>query len=277
LNFIVGSYRSKYQSNSSSPPPIRPNDYHQRHQTSSEYHQYNLNKSPLNFEIRGRISSPQSSSKSRSGLSDNEDHQMISSSLPKSINKTRKRSISYPISHQSSKEKKTNLFNSNHNRTNSNRSRLSSTSPVVSRMDRNRRKALKLLIVIILEFFICWTPLFIYHTIVTFDKKFHRSMPTNFVDLILLFSFASPLCNPFTYYFMSKRYRAVLYAYLPCCNSKNKENFNKQNNEARQVIKALRLHQQQNTLEYKKKINQQKFPSMNHIQYYSKSRSNTLE
>jgi hypothetical protein len=176
------------------------------------------------------------------------------SSLPKSVNQNRKRSISNPVSRQSSKENKRNCFNSNHYRTNSNRSHLSSSSHVVSRMDRNRRKALKLLIVIILEFFICWTPLFIYNTIGTFDKKFYRLMPTRFNDLILLFSFASPLCNPFTYYFMSKRYRAVLYAYLSCCYSKkNKEKFNKHNHEARQVVKALRLHQQQNTFEYKQK------------------------
>jgi len=137
-------------------------------------------------------------------------------------------------------------------------------------MDRHRRKALKLLIVIILEFFICWTPLFIFNTFGTFDKKFYRSMPTKFVDLILLFSFASALCNPLTYYFMSKRYRTVLYAYLLCCSSKkNKEKFNKKTQEAQQVIKALQLHQRQNSLEYKQKINQNK--------YYSKVRSNTLE
>jgi hypothetical protein len=136
---------------------------------------------------------------------------------------------------------------------------------------------LKLLIVIILEFFICWTPLFIYHTFGTFDKKFYRSIPHIFGDLILLFSFASPLCNPFTYYFMSKRYRAVLYAYLSSCSSKkNKEKFNR-NRDARQLVEALRLHQQQNTLEYKQKINQWKLSSPNHIQYYPRFRSNTLQ
>lgn len=102
------------------------------------------------------------------------------------------------------------------------------------RMDRNRRKALKILIVLIMEFFICWTPLFIYHTIGTFDKKFYRSMPNILLDLILLFSFASALCNPLTYYFMSKRYRSALYAYLRCCHKK----YDKQTyiNEKRQYL-----------------------------------------
>jgi hypothetical protein len=162
---------------------------------------------------------------------------------------------------------KQHLWKSNHSST----SRLSSSSQGgVYRVDRHRRKALKLLIVIILEFFICWTPLFIYHTFGTFNKKFYRSMPTIFVDLILLFSFASPLCNPLTYYFMSKRYRVVLYTYLLyCLPKKNKENFDKKTQEAQQFIKALHLHQQQNSLEYKQKLNQSK--------YYSKFRSNTLQ
>ncbi len=102
-------------------------------------------------------------------------------------------------------------------------------------------------------------------------------MPTIFIDLILLFSFASPLCNPLTYYFMSKRYRTVLYAYLSCCWKKNEEKFYKQNQDAKQIIKALRLHQQQNTLEYKQKILKPKSISPNHILYHPKFRSNTLE
>ena len=121
----------------------------------------------------------------------------------------------------------------------------------VYRVDRHRRKALKLLIVIIVEFFLCWTPLFIYHTLGTFNKKFYRSMPSILLDLILLFSFASPLCNPLTYYFMSKRYRSVLFAHFSCLNWKTK--LYRKNQEAMQVVKALRLHQEQNSLEYKPK------------------------
>ena len=77
---------------------------------------------------------------------------------------------------------------------------------------------------------------------------------------------------------MSKRYRTVLYAYLSCCYSKNNNGkFSKKNQKGKQVVKALRLHQQQNSLEYKQKINQEKLSSPNHIQYYSKIRSNTLQ
>ena len=79
------------------------------------------------------------------------------------------------------------------------------------RMDRQRRKALKLLIVLIVTFFICWIPLYTYQTIGTFDKGFYRLVPSLVLDIILLLSFISTLCNPITYYFMSERYRTWIY------------------------------------------------------------------
>ena len=108
-------------------------------------------------------------------------------------------------------------FDENSNSRASRPASCSSSSRSLTRMDRQRRKALKLLITLIVEFFVCWTPLFIYHTLGTFDKRFYRSMPKIYVDLILLFSFASASCNPLTYYFMSERYRTVLYANLSFC------------------------------------------------------------
>lgn len=84
----------------------------------------------------------------------------------------------------------------------------------ITRMDRHRRKALKLLIVLIAEFFICWTPLYLYHTIGIFHKSFYRSMPSVIFDVVLLFSFFSASCNPLTYYFMSERYRSALFDIL---------------------------------------------------------------
>lgn len=86
-----------------------------------------------------------------------------------------------------------------------------SDSTLLGRMDRHRRRALKLLILLIIEFFICWTPLYVYHTIGTFQKTFYRSMPSFLLNIILLLSFASAACNPITYYFMSRRYRKMLY------------------------------------------------------------------
>ena len=129
-----------------------------------------------------------------------------------------------------------------HSRQSRHRSHSSTLNPNVYRMDRHRHKALQLLIVFILEFFIYWTPLFPFHKLDTFNKNFYRHMLKILVDIVLLFSVASLLCDPFTYYFISKPYQTVVYATL----SGNDE-------EARQFIRASRLHQQQNSVEYQLK------------------------
>ncbi|CAF4758934.1 unnamed protein product [Rotaria sp. Silwood1] len=281
---LPNSYSGKAHSNASNSPTLHRNSYRQRQRMSLENHQYNSNEhqqkhDSSNFELLGRIPSQESSGKSKSGYSD--DDYQITSSWPKHVNHNQKNPLSNIFSRQTSKESKRSkyFYNSNHSCGGSYKSRCSSTSQGYDLIDRHRRKALKLLIVIIVEFFICWTPLFIYHTFGTFDKKFYRSMPSIFVDLILLFSFASLLCNPFTYYFMSKRYRMVLYAYLSCCCCcyKVKPKFSKKNQAARKMIQALHLHQQQNSLEYKQKINKYKLSQPNYIIYQTKFRSNTVQ
>lgn len=264
---------------------MRHNSFRMKYQPSLEYYQAHVSEQKVNYdsnklENTGRIPSQQSSGKSKSGVS--EDDFQLASSWPKNIAFKRTRHILNSYHSQMSKESKRSNHNytsyMNNNTNNSNRSRRLSPTQGAYHMDRHRRKALKLLIAIIIEFFICWTPLFIYHTFGTFDKKFYRSMPSIFVDLILLFSFASLLCNPFTYYFMSKRYRTVLYAYLSyCCCIKDKRKFHKKSADARQIVEALRLHQQQNTLEYKRKLNQIKSSTPDYMLYPEKLRSNTVQ
>ncbi len=55
---------------------------------------------------------------------------------------------------------------------------------------------------------------------------------------------------------MSKRYRSVLYAYLSCfsCNKNQRMFINQKNEQARHLIKALSLHQEQNSNEKKRKV-----------------------
>ncbi|CAF0909596.1 unnamed protein product [Rotaria sordida] len=181
-----------------------------------------------------------SSIKSRSGLSIDDDnnqkehHQSNNSITKQQLNQTY--TISHPINQVLSQNNNDNKIKKYFYHLNSRKTSITyscASSQGLCRTDRNRRKALKLLITLIMEFFICWTPLFIYHTIGTFNKNFYRTTPNIYVDLILLFSFASASCNPLTYYFMSKRYRSALYAYLRCCCSFNKHQqiFINQNNK----------------------------------------------
>ncbi len=196
----------------------------------------------LNFEKLGHQSSHHNSSQSRSGFSEEDQGKNLQLNIKQPFNRTR------AISHPTSSEK-TFIQRLSIRKTNSDNSY--SPSQGTSRIDRHRRKALKLLITLIVEFFVCWTPLFIYHTIGTFNKNFYRSTPNVYVNLILLFSFASASCNPLTYYFMSKRYRSVLYAYLPCCFfNKNQGIFiNQKNHPARHLIEEFHSHQQKNSMD----------------------------
>jgi len=193
----------KIRSVSSTPPLTKSNSPKQHNRSST-------------FDKLVQKSSQRSSTRSRSGHSDDLEQRQQSNTLIPRIN-----------------VKKTNSENS-----------CASSSQGLSRVDRQRRKALKLLITLIVEFFVCWTPLYIYHTIGTFDKQFYRRVPPIFVDLILLFSFASASCNPLTYYFMSQRYRSVLYAYLPCVLFDKNHRFC-QNRKERLRKTSMKINRQQ--------------------------------
>lgn len=243
----LDSYPSKTLSISSSPPVQRYSLSRNRQETLSEIHpgESTDEKSAhrISFENFRQISSEKLSSRSKSIFSG------LNSSLSTNVHSNRN------LSRKSSRLSR----------------KTSNRHPPLCRIDRHRRKALKLLIIIIVEFFLCWTPLFLYHTLGTFSKTFYRRTPSFLLDLILLFSFASALTNPLTYYFMSKRYRAVLFSYLTCFRSKRNAEKHRieKNHEAMQIVKALRLHQQQNSFEYKQKnpLNSQT----------NKTRSNTFQ
>jgi hypothetical protein len=245
--FLLDSNTSKTRSYSVSPGLISFNkcsQYRSRHSDSIDF----KTKISLSFEKFGLQSSRHSSSRSRSVFSE-EDH-----------GQNRIRAISHPNDSAKSFIQRLSIRKTN-------------SDVIISRMDRNRRKALQILITLIVEFFVCWTPLFIYHTIGTFNKNFYRSTPNVYVNLILLFSFASASCNPLTYYFMSKRYRSVLYAYLSCCFfNKNQEIFIYQkNHQARHLIEEFHPHQQKNSIDKSRK---ESIPINNH-EHRSRLKSET--
>ncbi|CAF2765135.1 unnamed protein product [Rotaria sp. Silwood2] len=263
MRSFKNSTHSKIRSNSSSPQLIPFTKRSKLKSINSDLIENKRRESSI-YEKFGQRLSFHSSTKSKSGLS--EDGQIQNPELDISITKqqyNRTYAISHPITQILSDD---NHFLNNYNnkrkkyfhRLNSQKTNTPcrcSPSQGLCRTDRNRRKALKLLITLIMEFFICWTPLFIYHTIGTFNKNFYRSTPNIFVDLILLFSFASASCNPLTYYFMSKRYRSALYAYLRCCSfNGNQQIFINHNNQQPHYInKPLRSNQKENSPELKHK------------------------
>ena len=91
----------------------------------------------------------------------------------------------------------------------------------------SRRRSVLMLFVVVLEFFVCWTPLYVVWTWNVFD---HYSAFENVsalgMNLIHLLAFVSSCCNPITYGFMSKKFRMsfkhILYKCCPCCASGQK-------------------------------------------------------
>lgn len=90
-----------------------------------------------------------------------------------------------------------------------------------SNPERNRAaklKVIRMLVVVCLEFFICWTPLYVVLTWKTFHVKslMNYFTPVKFT-FILVLSYVSTICNPITYCFMNQKFRQSFIMILGCC------------------------------------------------------------
>ncbi|XP_013418687.1 cholecystokinin receptor isoform X2 [Lingula anatina] len=84
-----------------------------------------------------------------------------------------------------------------------------------------KKRVIRMLFVIVLEFFICWTPLYALYTWVDFDKASARKHLTAVCwSLIQLLSYVSACCNPITYCFMNKKFRHSFLAAFRCIRPK---------------------------------------------------------
>ena len=77
---------------------------------------------------------------------------------------------------------------------------------------RTKRHVLKMLIVVVLEFFICWTPLYVVNTLSFFaPKALYEGLGYTGISLVQLLAQASCCCNPITYCFMSSSFRKAFF------------------------------------------------------------------
>ncbi|XP_023216813.1 gastrin/cholecystokinin type B receptor-like [Centruroides sculpturatus] len=84
-----------------------------------------------------------------------------------------------------------------------------------------KKRVVKMLFVVVVEFFICWTPLYIMHTWSLFDPKtVYSSIGFVGVSIIHLLSFCSCCCNPITYCFMHKKFRQGFLNAMRCTKRK---------------------------------------------------------
>ncbi|KAK2905261.1 hypothetical protein QQF64_033527 [Cirrhinus molitorella] len=81
-----------------------------------------------------------------------------------------------------------------------------------------KKRVIRMLIVIVAMFFICWMPLYSVNTWKAFDlPSAHRALSGAPISFIHLLSYTSACVNPIIYCFMNKRFRKALLSTFSCC------------------------------------------------------------
>ncbi|XP_032512406.1 cholecystokinin receptor isoform X2 [Danaus plexippus] len=71
-----------------------------------------------------------------------------------------------------------------------------------------KRKVIRMLFVIIVEFFVCWTPLHVINTIYLFyPEELYQYIGSKGIVSLQLLAYCSSCCNPITYCFMNRKFR----------------------------------------------------------------------
>ncbi|XP_067949478.1 cholecystokinin receptor type A-like [Watersipora subatra] len=78
---------------------------------------------------------------------------------------------------------------------------------------RSKRRVIRMLFVIVIEFFICWTPLYAFSLWILVDREsvLRLPNPTFTLAMLRLLAYFSSCCNPITYCFMSKKFRSAFF------------------------------------------------------------------
>ncbi|XP_041357708.1 cholecystokinin receptor type A-like [Gigantopelta aegis] len=93
--------------------------------------------------------------------------------------------------------------------------RMRHTNP--QKIRQNKIRVIKMLFAVVLEFFICWTPVYIINTWMMFDAQSAAQHMTPLIkSLFHLLSYASSCCNPITYCFMNKKFREAFVRAFQC-------------------------------------------------------------
>jgi 7 transmembrane receptor (rhodopsin family) len=74
-----------------------------------------------------------------------------------------------------------------------------------------------MLFVVVVEFFICWTPLYVINTITLFDQRIvYQGLGYTAVSFFQLLAYSSSCCNPITYCFMNIGFRKAFVNLFRC-------------------------------------------------------------
>ncbi|XP_076346958.1 cholecystokinin receptor-like [Tachypleus tridentatus] len=89
-----------------------------------------------------------------------------------------------------------------------------------------KKRVIRMLFVVMLEFFICWTPLYVINTWSVFDPitVYGKLGGTGF-SAIQLLAYISCCCNPMTYCFMHKKYRKAFLTAVGCKKRRSRRSY----------------------------------------------------
>nr|XP_012134775.1 PREDICTED: cholecystokinin receptor type A-like isoform X2 [Megachile rotundata] len=80
-----------------------------------------------------------------------------------------------------------------------------------------KKKVIRMLFVIVLEFFICWAPLHVINTWYLFAPQLVYSIVgSTGISLVQLLAYVSSCCNPITYCFMNRKFRQAFLSLFDC-------------------------------------------------------------
>ena len=81
----------------------------------------------------------------------------------------------------------------------------------------NKIRVIRMLFVVVLEFFLCWAPVYIIQTWMIFDFETAYEYVTPLTKTLFhLLSYVSSCCNPITYCFMNKKFREAFVRVFTC-------------------------------------------------------------
>ncbi|KAK7862636.1 hypothetical protein R5R35_001611 [Gryllus longicercus] len=80
-----------------------------------------------------------------------------------------------------------------------------------------KRRVIKMLCAVVLEFFVCWTPLYVINTIALFTPGMvYNGLGYTAISFFHLLAYSSSCCNPITYCFMNSSFRKSFLTLFRC-------------------------------------------------------------
>ncbi|CAB3382684.1 Hypothetical predicted protein [Cloeon dipterum] len=88
----------------------------------------------------------------------------------------------------------------------------------------SKKRVIQMLFVVVLEFFLCWTPLYVINTIALFDNMaVYSGLGYTGISFFQLLAYSSSCCNPITYCFMNASFRKSFLNVFGCRRGSSSE------------------------------------------------------